>query len=1298
MSERTTRRPISLLFAAMTAFAMLAGAVTPASANTYSLLVSTSPDRSSPVALEGQSVTGNIYVFVSPGTGIKRVDFFVDDPTMSGAPFKSDGKAPYDLAGTASGGGAVAFDTTLIPDGSHSVTAAVVIKATGATEVATSTFTVNNGTTPPPPPPSGRSLLLSTSATRSSPVPLQGQTVGGTIYVFVSPESGVARVRFFVDDPTMSGVPFGTDTSAPWDLAGTGKNGNAKPYDTTQLADGQHEVTASIDLSAGGTEVATSTFTVSNFGPELTLTPGSLSFDVAPAGTASQSLDLGTNSGTASFTVGDNASWLTVSPASGSTPATLTASVDSAGLADGSYTAAIAATAPGYAGAQASVTMSVGDAGGCAPLACEEILVGLPYELDFGADHGKILDGAGTGTGFTYVMPTSNGTGYVPANLTTDTVAGQLAIRTTSGLMTEAANSQDNALGVGIDAPSQETLIQTTLVDPPAGTGNSEQAGLWFGTDEDNYVKLAVLSASNGTRIQHFVEVNGSRASKQEAGPFTLTSARVRLELRLSPTNQTATATYAIGDGPSGNLGTFTIPPEFFSFDGAGIDPRIGTRSFGGIFTSHRHGPSPLTYTFDEFNARATSTGSSSQAGIAFDRTSFPVTLPTSMAWGPDNRLYVTEAFGKIHAFTLDANYQPIADQVITTMGSRLALGITVDPLSTPSNVILWVSHSSPSFDDGQPNSSTVTRLSGTGFTDRVDVITGLPRAKANHGINSIHFGPDGKLYIAQGGNTGAGAPNTENSEFGTMEEQPLSAALLVADVRNASFDGSCHNSSDIFGPPPCDVVPYATGLRNAYDFVFHSNGSLYAPDNGLGVTGTFPPSPTPPCFGFGNTASWTQGGHNPGQQPDILLRLQQGKYYGHPNPYRNECVFKDGGFQGVPPLPNYQSPILVLGDHHSANGMIEYGSGAFCGSLQNELLIANYSVGDDITRVRLSADGTSVVSSASLVGGFNDPLPLAQDPTGTIFVGEFGGNKVTALRPQNLGCWTTKQALPLQLLDSGGTALGGKLYAVGGKTASGPQSTTYVYDPSTDTWSTAANLPGPAVENPAITSLNGKLYAFGGSTTPFSGAVNNSAVFDPASGAWTSLASMPTSRGGATAQAVGGKIYVAGGMAGDGASVNTLEVYDPQTNSWTTAAPMTTRRDNPGSAILGGKLYVFGGRTRNADGSAVAQALATVEMFDPANNTWSVMAPMPSGRRTVVVGLIGGRAQVMGGEVPGGNGVSSANEEYDPLTDTWRVLTPMKTPRHGAAAGTIAGVVYVVGGGPTGGGSFTNVNEAFAF
>ncbi len=1192
------RRLRSILLS--TALVIVATAVWPlaADAATYDILVSASTTRSAATPLQGKTVSGTIYVFVSPETGITQVRFYLDDPQRTRTPIRVENLAPFDFAGTGGNGAASPYGTTALANGQHTITAA--IDRSGGTDVVTSTFTVANNV-PPPPPPSGYSLQVSSAADRSSPTPVQGKTLTGTIYVFVSPATGVTQVRFWLDNPQMTGTPRQTENTAPWDFAGTAANGTANPFNAAQLS-GQHSITAAVTRS-GGTDVLTSTFTA------------------------------GTSSGTV-----------------------------------------------------------------CSPVPCSQVKVALPYVLDFGQDHGKILDKNGVGTGFTWIDKPTSGTGYIPANLMTGT--GTLQITTTAGIQYLTSNSLDNGLAVGIDAPSQVSLISTTLVNVPAGTGAGEQAGLWFGVDEKNYVKLVVVSTSTGPQIQYYMEVaDATSGSTVNTANVSLTDP-IGLSLRADPSDRSITAKYRIGTNDEVTAGVFTAPGEFFSFDAAGIDPAIGTRSFGGVFASHRNGPASLTYSFDDFSVTAVAgpPPPPPPGGVQFTRVSFAVPNPTSMAWGPDNRLYVSEIFGTIHAFTLNLSGQPTADQVITTLGSRLTLGLTIDPLSTPNNVILWVSHSNPSTSAGQANSGIISRLQGPGFATRTDVITGLPRAIANHATNSIHFGPDGKLYIAQGGNTGAGAPNTANTEFGTMAEQPLSAALLVADVRNPTFDGSCNNTSDIFGPPPCDVQVYSSGLRNMYDFVFHSNGSIYGPDNGLGVTGSYPPRPTPPCTGFGDTRLWTQGGNNPGEQPDLFQRLQPGKYYGHPNPYRNECVFKDGSYQGVSPLPNYQPPMYNLGAHKSADGAIEYKADAFCGALKNNVLLTNYSVGDDVTALRISSDGLSVASSSSIAGGFNDPLPLAQGPDGTIYVGENSGSKVTELVPAPLGCWRGRQPLPLQLLDAGGAALGGKLYVVAGKTASAHQSKVYVFDPGTNQWSSAPDLPGVGVENPAVVALAGKLYVFGGGTDAFSGAVTNAAAFDPATSTWTVLAPMPTARQGPGAGAIGTKIYVAGGMAGNGASLTTLEVYDPATNSWTTAAPMGTPRDNPGSTALGGKLYVFGGRIRNADGSTTNGTLATVEAYDPATNTWTGRASMPTGRRTSIVGTLNGHAQVMGGEIMSNGGAFGANEEYDPVTNTWRTLPSLPTPRHGAASGTINGVIYVVGGGPVGGTAFTDVNEAFDF
>ena len=202
--------------------------------------------------------------------------------------------------------------------------------------------------------------------------------------------------------------------------------------------------------------------------------------------------------------------------------------------------------------------------------------------------------------------------------------------------------------------------------------------------------------------------------------------------------------------------------------------------------------------------------------------------------------------FGPIHALTLNEDKQAIADQVITTLGNRLTLGLTVDPASTPGNVVLWASHSSPSLFEGAPNSGVVSRLSGPGSRPAGrDHRPPQGDRQPRHQLDPLRAGRE--ALHRPGGQHRRGCAEQTVSEFGDMQEQPLSAALLVADVASPGFDGSCDNTADIFGPPPCDVTTFSTGLRNMYDFVFHSNGEIYGPDNGLGVTGTFPPSPSAP-------------------------------------------------------------------------------------------------------------------------------------------------------------------------------------------------------------------------------------------------------------------------------------------------------------------------------------------------------------------------------------------------------------------------------------------------------------------
>ncbi|MEE6283069.1 kelch repeat-containing protein [Georgenia sp. MJ170] len=1177
-------------------------------------------------------------------------------------------------------------DPSMLPLGDH--TADVTLSSPGLPDVVVPvTFEVSTEAS------LSFDVVYSLHQKRGSPQPLTGTTVSGVVYPFLGSADDVSSTSWWLDDPERTGQPLRVDSTVPFDFTPGSVTHAAAPFDTAGIRDGQHTITVEVLAADGTTHVSHATFLTANATSALSWSESQLDV-AAPANGAAETHTLELTA-TAPGTVADitsNTSWLRASVNQATTPATVDVTIEPGGLTEGVWRGELVASAPGTFSATFAVTLVVGDPGDCAPVACSLIKVGTPYNLGFRYDAGNIIDTNGTGTGFTTLLPRPDGSEFKRDRIAVNLGEGTLDVTGTQGSVKE--NTLDNALGVGFDGPSATTVISATIAGPPPASGKFEQAGVWFGYDQDHVDRIALVHTSTGWRVEHVLEVDGTEVARRNSPTLTIPSdVPIELSLRVDPSTRQVTGSYKVGDAGVAPLRSFDVPGEFFSFDGAGIDPVIGTRSFGGIFASQRGAAQAPVFRFSQFAV----TGERDPSNIPdfpFDRSSVDVQFPTSLAYGPDGRLYVQSMFGKIYVLSFAADGSVTDTQVVSTLGTRLALGLTIDPASTAEDVIVWAGHSSPSASNGIADSGVVSRLSGPGLTQRTDVITGLPRSFANHGTNSIAFGADGRLYLAQGGNTGAGAPNTANTEFGERGEQPLSAALLVADVTAPGFDGDCAHPTDIYLSGDCDVDVFSSGLRNTYDFVEHSNGLIYGPDNGLGIVGSFPTSPVAPCTGFGSTAPWSQGGGNPGNQNDVLNVLEEGRYYGHPNPARDECVFKNGSYQGVDPLPTFTEPLQDLGPNRSANGIIEFSGDAFCGALDHDLLITNYSVGDDITAVKLASDGRSVVTARSIIGGFKDPLPIAQLPDGRIVVGEFAGGQVTFLTPRDTGCWESGAPLPVSLLDAGGATVDGAMYVVGGKGSAGHSTQAYRYDTATDGWARIADLPGVGVENPAITTADGKVLVLGGSTAPFSGAVASAWSYDPGTDAWQALPDMPTARGGATAQVLDGSVYVAGGMTSNGASTDVVERFDLASGTWSTVPAMAVARDNPGSAVVDDVLYVFGGRTRLANGQSPAPTLGSVEAFDLATGTWQERAPLPTPRRTMGTGVVDGRVVLAGGEAQADGSPFDTTELYDPVADEWSTLRRMPTGRHGAAAAVVDGRLHLVGGGTAAGASWSSLHE----
>lgn len=217
---------------------------------------------------------------------------------------------------------------------------------------------------------------------------------------------------------------------------------------------------------------------------------------------------------------------------------------------------------------------------------------------------------------------------------------------------------------------------------------------------------------------------------------------------------------------------------------------------------------------------------------------------------------------------------------------------------------------------------------------------------------------------------------------------------------------------------------------------------------------------------------------------------------------------------------------------------------------------------------------------------------------------------------------WSGRAPLPAaRQAGDGAATVAGLIYLPGGKGANKALTRSlFVYNPSTNSWSSRANM--PAVGGCGGSApINGRLYVFSGCTTSGGTQVPAGLLhrYDPATNAWTTLRAAPSVHQLPAVGAIGGKLYVAGGVAANGAATARLDVYDPATNTWSTAAPLPTARAAPGAGVIGGRLYVLGGR--NSGGTFYR---GTVEAYDPASNTWAAKAPMIAERAEFGVGVVG--------------------------------------------------------------------------
>jgi N-acetylneuraminic acid mutarotase len=283
------------------------------------------------------------------------------------------------------------------------------------------------------------------------------------------------------------------------------------------------------------------------------------------------------------------------------------------------------------------------------------------------------------------------------------------------------------------------------------------------------------------------------------------------------------------------------------------------------------------------------------------------------------------------------------------------------------------------------------------------------------------------------------------------------------------------------------------------------------------------------------------------------------------------------------------------------------------------------------------------------------------------------------------IGNWTRKAPMQVARGGLGVAVVCGKIYAIGGSTASGwsPGSATggYVgtneeYDPSTDTWTYRESMPTPR-EQFGIAVYKNKIYCIGGKNN---GALEVNEVYDPATDTWETKEPMPKARWALKANVVNSKIYLIGGTSGS--ALNETEIYDPENDSWTTKAPMPSGAFSYASTVVDNKIYVVGGYS---DPPTFWSNLNRI--YDPITGKWSYGSPAPSGVWAGAAGATTGafaskRIYVLGVSVAvTPSAPLYSNQVYDPVADTWAACADLPTSREYFDVAVINDILYAIGG-----------------
>lgn len=274
-------------------------------------------------------------------------------------------------------------------------------------------------------------------------------------------------------------------------------------------------------------------------------------------------------------------------------------------------------------------------------------------------------------------------------------------------------------------------------------------------------------------------------------------------------------------------------------------------------------------------------------------------------------------------------------------------------------------------------------------------------------------------------------------------------------------------------------------------------------------------------------------------------------------------------------------------------------------------------------------------------------------------------------LYDEKTGHWRALKPMDVPRYQHGVALLGGFLFIVGGQSTYDTKGKTaidsaYRYDPRFDTWHQIASLNEKRTFF-HLSALKGKLFAVGGRNA--SGEIDSVECYNLKKNEWTFVTNMVEPHYGHAGTVHGDLMYISGGITRD-TFQKELWCYDPVADTWSRRADMMELRGLHCMCTVGDRLYVMGGN--HFRGSSDYDDVLGCEYYSPETDQWTLVAPMPRGQSDVGVTVFNGQIYVVGGYSWNSRCMVDIVQRYDPERDMWDRVFNVLEPLGGIRACTM--------------------------